>query len=181
MRRWKVLELLKLCSRTCEPGADQLGKLRLGSRFLRAPPCTPWFMLSATLNQVSLAVIPEQCRSPLRSWLALTMRRQEFRTTKTRSAAKFCFLLYLRVPSCPLWDVLAKGGTALLTKIGKDVYYRLQYCNLRVSSPNRLGVCSMRHTLIVLIAVCCFAAFSFSQTADELIAKNIQPAAGWRK
>ena len=30
----------------------------------------------------------------------------------------------------------------------------------------------MRHTLIVLIAVCCFAAFSFSQTADELIAKN---------
>jgi len=39
----------------------------------------------------------------------------------------------------------------------------------------------MRHTLIVLIAVCCFAAFSFSQTADELIAKNIQARGGMEK
>ena len=39
----------------------------------------------------------------------------------------------------------------------------------------------MRHTLIVLIAVCCFAAFSFSQTADELIAKNIQALGGMEK
>ena len=32
----------------------------------------------------------------------------------------------------------------------------------------------MRHAVIVLIAACCCATFSFSQTADELVAKNIQ-------
>jgi hypothetical protein len=39
----------------------------------------------------------------------------------------------------------------------------------------------MRHALIVLIAVCCFAEFSSSQTADELIAKNIQARGGMEK
>ena len=39
----------------------------------------------------------------------------------------------------------------------------------------------MRHAVIVLIAVCCFATFSFSQTADELIAKNIQAKGGLEK
>jgi hypothetical protein len=43
----------------------------------------------------------------------------------------------------------------------------------------------MRHALIVLIAVCCFGIFShspaFSQTADELIAKNIQARGGMEK
>jgi hypothetical protein len=43
----------------------------------------------------------------------------------------------------------------------------------------------MRHALIVLIAVCCFGVFSFSpafsQTADELIAKNIQARGGMEK
>jgi hypothetical protein len=39
----------------------------------------------------------------------------------------------------------------------------------------------MRHAVIVLIAVCCFATFSFSQTADELIAKNIQAKGGMEK
>ena len=36
----------------------------------------------------------------------------------------------------------------------------------------------MRHAVIVLLAVCCFGASSFSQTADELIAKNIQARGG---
>jgi hypothetical protein len=39
----------------------------------------------------------------------------------------------------------------------------------------------MRHAVIVLIAVCCCSAFSFSQTADELIAKNIQARGGLEK
>src|ERR1700686_939528 len=42
----------------------------------------------------------------------------------------------------------------------------------------------MRHALIVLIAVCCFGAFSYSsysQTADELISKNIQARGGMEK
>jgi len=39
----------------------------------------------------------------------------------------------------------------------------------------------MRHPLTVLIAVCCFGIFSYSQTADELIAKNIQARGGMEK
>jgi hypothetical protein len=39
----------------------------------------------------------------------------------------------------------------------------------------------MRHALIVLLAVCCFGAVSQSQTADELVAKNIQARGGMEK
>jgi hypothetical protein len=39
----------------------------------------------------------------------------------------------------------------------------------------------MRHVLIVLIAVCCCGAIASSQTADELIAKNIQARGGMEK
>ncbi len=39
----------------------------------------------------------------------------------------------------------------------------------------------MRHAVIALITVCCFATISFSQTADELIAKNIQAKGGIEK
>src|SRR6267154_541492 len=39
----------------------------------------------------------------------------------------------------------------------------------------------MRYALIVLISVCCFGAVSKSQTADELIAKNIQARGGMEK
>ncbi|MGA9389805.1 MAG: hypothetical protein WBV69_05095 [Candidatus Sulfotelmatobacter sp.] len=39
----------------------------------------------------------------------------------------------------------------------------------------------MRHAVIVLVAVCCFATFSLSQTADELIAKNIHAKGGMEK
>src|ERR1700730_15231694 len=39
----------------------------------------------------------------------------------------------------------------------------------------------MRHAVIVLLAVCCFSVVSFSQTADELIAKNIQARGGMEK
>jgi len=39
----------------------------------------------------------------------------------------------------------------------------------------------MRHALTVLIAVCCLGIFSYSQTADELIAKNIQARGGMGK
>src|ERR1700688_3908948 len=39
----------------------------------------------------------------------------------------------------------------------------------------------MRHALIVLVAVSCFAVASRSQTADELIAKNIQARGGMEK
>jgi len=39
----------------------------------------------------------------------------------------------------------------------------------------------MRYALIVLIAVPCFALASYSQTADELIAKNIQARGGMEK
>ncbi|MGA7078646.1 MAG: hypothetical protein WBQ43_24745 [Terriglobales bacterium] len=39
----------------------------------------------------------------------------------------------------------------------------------------------MRHAVIVLIAVCCCSAFCFSQTADELISKNIQARGGLEK
>lgn len=39
----------------------------------------------------------------------------------------------------------------------------------------------MRHALAVLIALCCFTVFSFAQTADELIAKNIEARGGIEK
>src|SRR5437879_2799800 len=39
----------------------------------------------------------------------------------------------------------------------------------------------MRHAVIVLFAVCCFGIASHSQTADELIAKNIQARGGLEK
>src|ERR1700686_3780631 len=39
----------------------------------------------------------------------------------------------------------------------------------------------MRHALIVLVAVSCFAVDSRSQTADELIAKNVQARGGMEK
>jgi len=46
----------------------------------------------------------------------------------------------------------------------------------------------MRHAVIVLLAVCCCAPFStrssallFAQTADELVAKNIQARGGMEK
>ncbi|MGB2603713.1 MAG: hypothetical protein WBC78_08965 [Candidatus Sulfotelmatobacter sp.] len=39
----------------------------------------------------------------------------------------------------------------------------------------------MRRALIVLVAVCCCGAFSASQTADELIAKNIEARGGMEK
>jgi hypothetical protein len=39
----------------------------------------------------------------------------------------------------------------------------------------------MRHALTVLFAVCCLGIFSYSQTADELIAKNIQARGGMEK
>jgi hypothetical protein len=39
----------------------------------------------------------------------------------------------------------------------------------------------MRHAVVVLLAVCCFGAVSSSQTADELIAKNIQARGGMEK
>ena len=42
----------------------------------------------------------------------------------------------------------------------------------------------MRHALTVLLAVCCLGVFSYSsysQTADELIAKNIQARGGMEK
>jgi hypothetical protein len=39
----------------------------------------------------------------------------------------------------------------------------------------------MRHAVIMLLAVCCFGAVSHSQTADELIAKNIQARGGMEK
>jgi hypothetical protein len=39
----------------------------------------------------------------------------------------------------------------------------------------------MRHGVMVLIAVCCFGLSSLSQTADELVAKNIQARGGMEK
>ena len=39
----------------------------------------------------------------------------------------------------------------------------------------------MRHAVIVLLAVFCFGAVSYSQTADELIAKNILARGGMEK
>jgi hypothetical protein len=39
----------------------------------------------------------------------------------------------------------------------------------------------MRHTIVVLLALCCFSVFSHAQSADELIAKNIQAKGGMEK
>jgi hypothetical protein len=39
----------------------------------------------------------------------------------------------------------------------------------------------MRHAVALLLAVCCFSVFSCSQTADELIAKNIEARGGMEK
>ena len=39
----------------------------------------------------------------------------------------------------------------------------------------------MRHAVMVLIAVCCCGAFCYGQTADELIAKNIEARGGMEK
>jgi hypothetical protein len=39
----------------------------------------------------------------------------------------------------------------------------------------------MRHAVIALLAVCCFGISSYSQTADELIAKNIEARGGMEK
>jgi hypothetical protein len=39
----------------------------------------------------------------------------------------------------------------------------------------------MRHAFTVLFGVCCLGIFSYSQTADELIAKNIQARGGMEK
>jgi hypothetical protein len=39
----------------------------------------------------------------------------------------------------------------------------------------------MRHAWVVLLAVCCSPLFSYSQTADELIAKNIEARGGMEK
>jgi hypothetical protein len=39
----------------------------------------------------------------------------------------------------------------------------------------------MRRALALLISLCCLAAFSFAQTADELIAKNIEARGGMEK
>ena len=39
----------------------------------------------------------------------------------------------------------------------------------------------MRHAVIVLIAVCCCGALCYAQTADELIAKNIEARGGMEK
>ena len=39
----------------------------------------------------------------------------------------------------------------------------------------------MRHAVVVLLAVCCFGISSYSQTADELIAKNIEARGGMEK
>jgi hypothetical protein len=48
-------------------------------------------------------------------------------------------------------------------------------------SLSQTGVCSMRHALTVLIAVYCFGVLSYSQTADDLIVKNIQARGGMEK
>ena len=39
----------------------------------------------------------------------------------------------------------------------------------------------MRHAMIVLVAVCCFSVFIHSQTAEELVDKNIQAKGGLEK
>jgi hypothetical protein len=39
----------------------------------------------------------------------------------------------------------------------------------------------MRHAVMVVVAVCCFGVISYSQTADELVAKNIQARGGMEK
>jgi hypothetical protein len=39
----------------------------------------------------------------------------------------------------------------------------------------------MRHAMIVLVAVCCLSAFTQSQTAEELVDKNIQAKGGMEK
>ena len=44
--------------------------------------------------------------------------------------------------------------------------------------PLKTGVRFMRHAVIVLLAVSCFSVFARTQTADELIAKNIQAKGG---
>src|SRR5208283_5790401 len=68
-------------------------------------------------------------------------------------------------------------------KLERGVYYRVEYCFPFAGclSSSSTGVCSMRNAAIVLLAVCCFGVFSYSQTADELIAKNIQARGGIEK
>jgi len=49
------------------------------------------------------------------------------------------------------------------------------------ADPTATWVRSIAHGLIVLISVCCFGAYARTQTADELIAKNIQARGGIEK
>src|SRR5258708_2387936 len=48
----------------------------------------------------------------------------------------------------------------------------------RVYKPLKTGVRSMRHAVIVLLAVSCFSVVARTQTADELVSKNIQAKGG---
>jgi hypothetical protein len=73
-------------------------------------------------------------------------------------------------------------GMKMQVILARDAYVQSAVSPFRgLLSPSRTGVSSMRHALIVLIALCCFAGLSHSQTADELIAKNIQARGGIEK